>query len=163
MNNRDYPVELFKIETTDGSEWMARFPDVKGCVGGGTTQVEALNEALENLDFHLKCLKDANLPIPEPSKIQTTYKGNISVRMSSGLHEQVSYYAKKENISINQFIIEAISERIGKVKTENSISKLLNKLNYLLDNLFVKKNKNEILYSNIFETNNSDYHRSSIC
>lgn len=169
MTNRNYPVEVFEIATTEGNEWMARFPDVRGCVGGGETPEEALHEALENLEFHLESLEKLGLPIPEPSKVQTTFKGNISVRMSSGLHEQVSYLAKKEDISINQFIVEAISERVGKVKTENTISKLLNglieKLDSLLDSFISKTNKknNEaIFYSSINGNNDNNYKYSNV-
>lgn len=66
MKKDIYDVEFEKIETTEGYEWMARFPDVPGCVGGGLTKEEALEEAIDNLSFHLESLKLAGYPIPIP-------------------------------------------------------------------------------------------------
>lgn len=48
-----YRVLIEQIDTTDGVSYIAKFPDVRGCVGGGDTPMEALEEAYDNLKFHL--------------------------------------------------------------------------------------------------------------
>ena len=62
----EYPMYLYQIETTDGLQWVASFPDLDGCVGGGKTKIEAINEAKINLKEYLEASKEIGIPIPKP-------------------------------------------------------------------------------------------------
>ena len=111
----NYPICLYQIETTNGLQWMAEFPDIQGCVGAGTTAEEALDSAWKNLEFHLEGIKELGLCPPVPSSVFSHhYSGKLSLRLSKGLHRKAALAAQREGISINQLIVEALSERIGK-------------------------------------------------
>ena len=122
-----YPVAVYQIETEKGYEWIAEFPDVKGCVGGGDTPEEAVCEAYENLEIHLEFLREEGLPIPKASN-NYNKSGKISLRVSKSLHESLSKCAKEEGISNNQFIVEAIAEKVGKEKAITSLQNAITRI-----------------------------------
>jgi len=43
----------------------------------------------------------------------------LSLRLANSLHEEVKHLAKKEGISINQFIASAVAEKISALMTES--------------------------------------------
>lgn len=47
--------------------WAAYSPDVPGCAATGKTREEAERNFREALEFHFEGLREAGLPIPEPS------------------------------------------------------------------------------------------------
>ncbi|MGB5299599.1 MAG: toxin-antitoxin system HicB family antitoxin [Thiogranum sp.] len=47
----------------------------------------------------------------------------ISLRLPSSLHERVRDLAKREGISINQFVATALSEKMSALLTEEYLSK----------------------------------------
>ena len=44
----------------------------------------------------------------EPEK---EYKGNINIRLTPKLHKSAALYSAEDNISINQFIVEAVADK----------------------------------------------------
>lgn len=56
---------LLTVETTDGSEWVAEFPDLPGCCGGGQTAEEAVVDANDNKEAYIRALVEDGLPIYE--------------------------------------------------------------------------------------------------
>lgn len=48
MNKYNYEMVIYKLNTTNGVQYGAVYPHLKGCVGGGTTILEAVKEAEEN-------------------------------------------------------------------------------------------------------------------
>ncbi len=43
----------------------------------------------------------------------------LSLRLANSLHDGVKFLAKKEGISINQFIASAVAEKMSALMTEN--------------------------------------------
>jgi uncharacterized protein (DUF1778 family) len=43
----------------------------------------------------------------------------LSLRLPNSIHQHIQEIAKKEGVSINQFIISAISEKISAIMTED--------------------------------------------
>ena len=61
----------------DGPAFSVIFPDFPGCISAGKSFEEAVRMAHEALSGHVECMKDAKLPIPEPStlsRIKRTWK-----------------------------------------------------------------------------------------
>jgi predicted RNase H-like HicB family nuclease len=42
-------------------------PDLPGCFAVGATMSEARKLAAEAIEFHIRCLREAGDPVPEPS------------------------------------------------------------------------------------------------
>ena len=53
----------------------------------------------------------------------------LSLRLATSLHEEVKYLAKKEGISINQFIASAVAEKMSALMTEDYLVKRAKKGN----------------------------------
>jgi len=59
------------IEKAPGN-YSAYVPDLPGCVATGATVEEVEREIREAIEFHLEGMRDAGLPIPEPTS-RTAY------------------------------------------------------------------------------------------
>lgn len=123
---REYAMNLFQVKTTEGYEWVAEFPDLKGCVGGGITKEEAMKEAEENKNIYLETLKDLGKELPQPRiHKESKASGKISLRLSKSLHKDLAEISNEEGVSMNQYAIEAISEKIGKDKSTNAFEEAI--------------------------------------
>ena len=105
-----YEFEVYQMKVEDHVFWVAKSKRLKGCVGQGETTAEAVNE-LEGNEFEwLETAKQCGIPIPD-MHVRTDspqYSGKISLRFSPFVHEQASDLAKKQGISLNQYINDAI-------------------------------------------------------
>jgi len=60
---RDYPVQL----SFEDDEWIARYPDLPGCIGPGPTQIHAMRAlVMASLDL-VEMMVEMGEPIPAPS------------------------------------------------------------------------------------------------
>ena len=53
----------------------------------------------------------------------------LSLKLANSLHDEVRFLAKKEGISINQFIASAVAEKISALMTEDYLVKRAKKGN----------------------------------
>lgn len=110
---KNYLIVTAKIETASGYEFVSKFPDVPGVVGGGSTPEEAVKEAYQNLEFHLECLEKDGCSLPEPTHVPyEDASGKLNVRMSKTLHRRAKLAADLEGVSLNTLINEAVQQRI---------------------------------------------------
>lgn len=123
---KEYPVILNQIETRDGLEWEARFPDVPGVVGGGKTRAEALADAEDNLNAHLAFLSEDGIAAPPASDLSPEpYSGCLSLRLPKSLHEKVAFFARKEGVSINSFIGSVLAEKTGELNVISTYQRIM--------------------------------------
>src|SRR3954468_3175962 len=64
---------LILIEDSNHGGFSAYAPDLLGCVATGATRVEVEREMHDAIEFHLEGLRDADEPIPEPSKLSSSH------------------------------------------------------------------------------------------
>ncbi len=79
-------------------------PDMS-VIGHGDT----IEEAMDCLSVHLAIVLEN-----EPEK-KRKYSGQFNFRMPSDLHRQLAVISDKQKVSINQFILSAVAEKVGKV------------------------------------------------
>jgi predicted HicB family RNase H-like nuclease len=53
---------------------------------------------------------------------EKTYKGSFNVRISPKLHKRAVQYASTKKVSLNQFVEEAIQEKVSKYETGESLT-----------------------------------------
>ena len=120
---RNYKIYAFPIVCDDDTiSWGAQFEKFPGCGGGGDTPDEAIREAFENLELHIEAMQKEGLQIPpEDSNTNelTGYSGKVAFRMSKTLHKEAIRFAQNEGISLNAFINEALSYRLGQVTSKS--------------------------------------------
>ncbi|GAV23294.1 type II toxin-antitoxin system HicB family antitoxin [Carboxydothermus pertinax] len=142
--NQDYPIVLRKLSPEDGGGWLAEIPDLPGCMSDGETPEEALANVNDAKLSWLEVAIKRGQKIPLPEKDSDEYSGKFTLRMPKSLHKQLVRYAKKEGVSLNQFILSLLSFNFGKLtersKTKRDISGYYyyRKEDYLPKNSYVK-------------------------
>ncbi len=122
----DYLKEPYaRILTPDeDGGFVAEILEFEGCFTEGKTAVEAL----ENLDEVAKSWIELRLskktPIPEP---MASYEmsGKFALRLPQSLHSKAAIMAERDGVSLNTFIVSAISMKVG---AQDLFNRLLNEL-----------------------------------
>ena len=119
-----YPYRVELIEEADGERcWVARSESLKGCIGTGDTPEEAAKELEENEVAWLETAQEYGTKIPAvPYERVESFSGKFTVRVSSYVHKAAAEEAKKQGVSLNQFINDAIVNYVAEVKTVNHVS-----------------------------------------
>jgi len=110
-----------------------------GCFAQGNTPNEAFNNLEEAAKVWIEASLAQGLNIPSPA-LNQSYSGKIALRIPRSLHKRAAQMAARDATSLNQFLITAISSRIG---AEEYHAYLFNNFENLLtstiaNNIFIK-------------------------
>ncbi|MGH9051624.1 MAG: toxin-antitoxin system HicB family antitoxin [Acidimicrobiia bacterium] len=94
----------------DGSVF-ARIVELPGCMTEGETEEEAVRNLREALGLWLDSELAQGHPIPRPESKR--YSGTFTVRTSPWLHRLATEAARRENVSLNEFVNEAVAVASG--------------------------------------------------
>jgi predicted RNase H-like HicB family nuclease len=106
-----YPVTLVRDETGE-AEWLATVDALPGCAARGATPNEALERVSAAMDEWLESARREGKGVPEPKTLQS-HSGRLLLRMPQTLHAELSRTAERENVSLNQFITDALAGALG--------------------------------------------------
>ncbi len=107
-----HPFSVYQKQVDDHVFWVAESATLKGCVAQGDTMQEALSLFEEVEADWLDTAEELGMPIPTPVIVQPQeYSGKFLVRTSPSVHKQAAVSAKQENISLNQYVNDAIVEK----------------------------------------------------
>lgn len=134
-----YPFKVFQTQVETHVFWAAESLALKGCVAQGDTITEALSELEENEEEWLKTAKEFEIEIPPiPIEQINTYSGKFTVRVAPYVHQEAAKNAQKQNISLNQYINDAIVSQNSRMSTvqyvAHEITTAINTFKYLLFN-----------------------------
>lgn len=106
------PYSRVLIPDVNSGTYAAEILEFPGCMSQGDTP----NEAIANLEVAAKAWLEAAMDlkqsIPPPSQT-VSYGGKVLVRLPKSLHRQVSMVAEREGVSLNQFFVSTIAEKVG--------------------------------------------------
>jgi predicted RNase H-like HicB family nuclease len=110
----------------DDGEVVATIPDLPGCASFGDTIEAAVRNLNETKELWIRGRIDAGQPVPEPSQIED-FSGKFVLRIPRGLHKSLDREAKRQGVSLNQYVLHLLSERHATSKVEQALemSKLL--------------------------------------
>lgn len=109
--NLPYTIILERHDDATAPYWVARVAELPHCLIHGATPEEALHEIEEvKLDWIKSNLEDG-LTIPEPTPQK--YSGQVRLRMPPSLHQYLAYRASIEDVSLNQYMVAALSRAVG--------------------------------------------------
>jgi predicted HicB family RNase H-like nuclease len=91
---------------------VATIDALPGCTARARTPNEALDRASEAMDDWLETAKREGKGVPEP-KTSQSHSGRLLLRMPQTLHAELSRVAERENVSLNQFITDALAGALG--------------------------------------------------
>src|SRR3984893_4990519 len=100
-----YPANVFWSDEDGG--FIATAPDLPGSSAFGETESEALAELHDAIDAWIEAAGAAGNPIPEPSRPSEDVQpsGKLLVRMPRSLHAALARGAKRENVSLNHYVV----------------------------------------------------------
>ncbi len=121
---KEYPYIVKPVSLEEyGVNYVVEFIDFPGITGGGNTQEEAFQVADEALEMYFEVLKSEGRTIPSVTNFKTS--GRITLRIPKTMHLKVIEMSEKEGVSINTFIIDALSQKLYSNKTNDDILKNL--------------------------------------
>ena len=104
-----YPFSVFQTTVEDHRFWVAKSASLKGCVGQGETQEEAIAELGANEAEWLETAREVGIPIPAvPVETAQEFSGKLTVRIAPSVHKRAAQIAKAEGVSLNQYMNDAI-------------------------------------------------------
>ena len=103
----------FRIVWSDEDEgYIATSPEFPGLSAFGETQEEALAEAKVAQELFIEDMRERGEELPRPLEA-TQFSGQFRVRLPKSLHRQASELAAEDNVSLNQFVVGAVEQRVG--------------------------------------------------
>jgi len=111
MNNYSFNIAW---SDEDGG-YIATCPEFPGLSAFGKTVEVALSEAKVALALFVKTFEEDGLPLPAP-QVVPHYSGQTRLRLPKSVHRLVSEVAASDGVSLNQFIVDAINEKLGAQK-----------------------------------------------
>ena len=103
-----YPVT---IHTDPDGGYVAEIEELPGCM----TQSETIDEAFEALEdarqLWIKTAYDDSQDIPVPRDMEN-YPGKFLVRMPKSLHRALARAAKREGVSLNQYVTSLLASGV---------------------------------------------------
>jgi len=106
------PYSRVLIPDEESGTYTAIISEFPGCIAQGDTPQEAYKHLEDAAKDWIEAALDLQQEIPSPSQ-SLSFGGKILVRLPKSLHRQLALTAEKEGVSLNQFIVSALAEKVG--------------------------------------------------
>lgn len=103
----NYLLEVFWSDEDEG--FIAIAPDLPGCSAWGATEAEALEAVHQAITAWIEAAKSAGNAIPKPGASASS--GKFLMRVPKRLHSDLSRAAKREGVSLNQYVLYLLTAR----------------------------------------------------
>jgi antitoxin HicB len=110
---------------SEGGGYFAKMLELPECYAQGESIQEAYDSLNEMADIWLEDAAKRGTPIPSPAGVAKV-GGRYVLRLPISVHEKAADLAAFEGVSLNQWLLSAISERIGAKNMESRIEVLIN-------------------------------------
>lgn len=90
----------------------AQVLEFPGCYAQGDTLEEAYSNLEKAAESWIEVALGQGHEIPEPSS-STTYSGRIVLRLPRSIHRQAAELAKRNETSLNTFLVSAVAAKVG--------------------------------------------------
>jgi RNA polymerase sigma-B factor len=113
--DQGYHIEL--VEDGPGGRWTAQVAEIPDCTAQGDTADEAarLVQGAMRERAATRAAKDPGKTKPRPT---ATHSGRLLIRMPQSLHADLAQAAEHEDVSLNQFITNALSSAVSWRRSE---------------------------------------------
>lgn len=115
------PYSRVIIPDAETGTYTAEIFEFPGCIAQGNTPQEALKTLESVAEAWIIAAQDMGQKIPLPF-IELNYSGRFPLRMPKSLHRQAAIAAKRDNTSLNQFIVSAVAEKAGALNFYENLS-----------------------------------------
>ena len=143
-----YTIEL--IPEKDGT-YFVKVKELSGCMSTGDTPEEAIEMIHDAMRGWLEVTIEDGLEVPLPN-VMKEYSGRFVVRVPAYLHRNLAEQAKEEGISLNQFVVSLLSEKITVTKLLRKIEELKEKIEALQSIIITNKKASKKGKETIFKS-----------
>lgn len=113
-----YPFRVYQTQVEGHVFWIAECPTLKGCTGQGDSADAALAELAANEQSWLELAEEYGLDIPAiPMEQMNAHSGKLTLRVAPYVHQEAAEFAKKQGVSLNQYINDAIVAQNNRIST----------------------------------------------
>ncbi len=105
-----YMVIITPESVEDGDGWIARIPQLPGCMAAADRVQEALELLQEAKEAWIDAAQNSGESIPRPIPSEYDYSGKFTLRIPRSLHRELSEKAEAEGVSLNQYCTHLLSE-----------------------------------------------------
>jgi antitoxin HicB len=123
------PYSRILLPAPDG-RFSAELLEFPGCLSQGNTPAEAYANLEEAAANWLTSALRHGLEIPPPAPTEAS--GRYALRLPRSLHHRAARLAARDGVSLNQFIVNALSEHVGgatmAVRIEQQLERRLDRL-----------------------------------
>ncbi|MDO9533445.1 MAG: toxin-antitoxin system HicB family antitoxin [Deltaproteobacteria bacterium] len=120
------PYSRVLIPDEESGTYTAVILEFPGCIAQGDTPQEAYENLEEAAKDWIAAALDLKQEIPSPSQ-SLSFGGKILLRLPKSLHRRLTLIAEREGISLNQFIVSALAEKVGAFTLYDQLTKKLDK------------------------------------
>ena len=117
---RNYHISVQYTEAGEEGLYCATVKEFPDITVYEETAHAAYDVALGLIGDLQELLASKGRPIPAPAA-EENYSGRTTLRMSRSLHARISDAAERDDISLNQWIVEAIAWRLDGAKTPRTV------------------------------------------
>ncbi|MFH1131934.1 MAG: type II toxin-antitoxin system HicB family antitoxin [Pseudomonadota bacterium] len=91
--------------------YVAYAPELVGCKAEGSTRAEALGKLEEEIEAQVKVIEEQGEEPPIPLD-HLEFSGNLQIKITSGLHRELSFLAVENNTSLDVLITELLGRSV---------------------------------------------------
>jgi antitoxin HicB len=119
------------IQAESEGGFFARVEELKGCMTQGESMEEVAGNIRDAMEAWLTTALDRGIAIPEPE----SFSGKFVLRIPKSLHRKLSENARRETLSLNQFLIYLLTEQNTICTMKTDISKTQDYIHSAVDDL----------------------------
>ena len=98
------PYKLEIVPDLDEGGYVARYPELPGCITVGNCVEHVVSNALDAKREWLTAALEDDIPISEPGELDD-YSGQFKLRLPKSLHKSLAEHSRAEGISMNQYCV----------------------------------------------------------
>jgi len=107
--NLKYPITIIPSEV---GGYVTEIEDLPGCFTQGETLEETYSNIEEARRLWIEVAYEDGQDIPEP-RAEQEYSGKFFIRAPKSLHRKLDQIAKREGVSLNQYLVATLARSIG--------------------------------------------------
>lgn len=111
------------VWSDDDNEYIGLCREFPSISAFGETHEQALANIKEEIAYILSWMEEEGEQIPLPVK-DIDYSGRLLLRLPKRLHKELAQQAKLNDVSINQFIMNVLSENLYSSQMSNCIGQI---------------------------------------
>jgi antitoxin HicB len=106
------PYARIILSESDGT-FRGEIMEFPGCIAAGDSAAKTLASLEDVAKGWLLAALERGQNIPQPVENNNDFSGRLVLRLPKSLHKKATWMAKREGVSLNQFIVSSLAQSVG--------------------------------------------------